>query len=126
MTATSDGLETALFCANPVVGCLVAEHDGQLAGCAFWHRSFSTFRGCEVMYLEDLSVLPAYRRRGIAKALLAGIARIACERRYPSITWMMMAWNAEARKLYESIGAEIEDGTCYCRVQGAALDRLAH
>lgn len=125
MAATASGLEEALFNAHPVVGCLIAETEGQLAGCAFWHRSFSTFRGREVMYLEDLSVLPAFRRRGIARALLAGVARIAQERGYPSIYWLMMSWNEQARQLYEGIGAEIEDETCYCRLQGDALARLA-
>lgn len=123
--ATAEGLESALFAENPVVGCLLALVDGEVCGCAFWHRSFATFRGREVMYLEDLSVLPAYRRKGAARALLAGVAKLAREMNYPSIYWLMMGWNTAARKLYESVGAEIEENTCYCRIHGEALERLA-
>jgi GNAT superfamily N-acetyltransferase len=123
--STPEALARAIFAEHAIVGCLVAEVAGELAGCAIWHRSYSTFRGAEVMYLEDLAVLPQYRRRGVARALLAGVARLACDRGYPGIYWLMMAWNAGARGLYESVGAEIETGTCFCRLHGEALRRLA-
>ncbi len=74
--ATPEMYEAAMFSGQPIVGTLMAEYDGVLAGCAVWHRSFSTNRGAEVMYLEDLSVLPEFRRRGIARALLKAVARL--------------------------------------------------
>jgi GNAT superfamily N-acetyltransferase len=122
---TPEGLEAALFGPGSIVGCLLAECDGELAGCAFWHRSFSTFRGCEVMYLEDLSVLPAFQKRGVGRKLLEAVARLAVEKGYPSIFWVMMDWNEAGRALYSSVGAEIEPGVCYCRIHGEALMRLA-
>lgn len=125
VTATAGDIEQALFCPSPLIGCLVAEIDGLMAGSAIWHRSFSSFRGAEVMYLEDLSVLPAFRRRGVARALLRGIARVARARAVPSVHWQMMGWNHEARALYESAGAEIEDGLSSCRIHGAPLRELA-
>lgn len=125
VTATPEDFEAALFCANPIVGALIAEVDGVPAGSALWHRSFGSFRGREVMYLEDLSVLPEFRRQGIGQALLRSVAALAVSRGYPSIYWLMMSWNAGARALYEAAGAEIEEGTCYCRLHGDALQRLA-
>ena len=123
--ATPAMYEAALFADRPIVGALLAEVDGVAAGCAVWHRSFSTFRGSEVMYLEDLSVLPQFRRRGIARALLKAVAGLAIGRNYPSIYWLMMDWNREAHALYQSVGAEIESGTSFCRIHGAALEALA-
>ena len=61
----------AVRAADPVVGCLLAFIDEVPAGCAFWHRSFTTARGKEVIYLEDLAVLPAFRRKGVATRLIA-------------------------------------------------------
>jgi GNAT superfamily N-acetyltransferase len=72
--ATSKMFEAAMFSEQPIAGTLMAEYDGRLAGCAVWHRSFSTNRGAEVMYLEDLSVLPDFRRRGVAAARLKALA----------------------------------------------------
>ncbi|MCA0434762.1 MAG: GNAT family N-acetyltransferase [Proteobacteria bacterium] len=125
VTATAADYEHALFRPDAVIGALLAFVDDVPAGAAVWHRSFSTNRGKEVMYLEDLSVLPAYRRRGVAQALLKDVARLAVSKGYPSVYWIMMEWNAAARDLYAKAGAEIEEGTCFCRIEGAALAELA-
>ena len=125
LEATPDMYEVAMFSDHPIVVALLAEADGELAGCAVWHRSFSTFRGGEVLYLEDLSVLPQFRRRGIARALLKAVANLAVEKEYPSIYWLMMDWNKEAFALYQSVGAEIESGTSFCRIHGPALEALS-
>jgi GNAT superfamily N-acetyltransferase len=122
-TATAEDLERALFAEQPIVGCLIAFIDDSPAGCAFWHRSFATSRGGEVMYLEDLSVLPEYRRRGVARALLKALAGEARRRGYPSIYWLMKRWNEGAKALYEQAGAEIEEGFLFCRLADDALER---
>ena len=114
------------FLSDPaaVNGALIAFWEGEPAGCAIWQRSYSTFRGRETLYLEDLSVLPGFRRRGIGRELLKAVARLAVSRDLPAITWLMMGWNADARRLYGSVGADIEDGNCLCRLSGEALERL--
>jgi GNAT superfamily N-acetyltransferase len=124
-TATAEDLERALFAEEPIVGCLLAFVDGKPAGCAFWHRSFATSRGGEVMYLEDLSVLPEHRRKGVASALLKALAGEARRRGYPSIYWLMKSWNEGARALYAQTGAEIEEGILVCRLADDALIRWA-
>jgi GNAT superfamily N-acetyltransferase len=125
MKSSPADLEAALFAPQPIVGCLLAFYDGAPAGCAFWHRSFATSRGREVMYLEDLSVLPPYRRKGVARALLKELARLARAKRFPSIYWIMMGRNEPGRALYREIGAELEDGLTFCRLADDALERLA-
>lgn len=122
---SAEGYEAALFREGAVIGAFIALCGGKPAGCAIWHRSFSTFRGVETVYLEDLSVLPEYRRKGIARALLAAVAKLAVERGAPQVSWLMMGWNDGARKLYLEAGAEVEDGNCFCRLHGEALERLA-
>lgn len=125
VTAKVEDFEEALFCAHPVVGCLVALIDDAPAGCAFWHKSFTTARGKEVIYLEDLAVLPEFRRKGVGKRLIAELARLAVARGAPSIYWIMMGWNEGARALYGGTGAEMEDGLVYCRLSDEALVKLA-
>lgn len=126
LLATADMYESEFFKSGALIGAIVAEVDGKIAGCAIWHRSFSTFRGTEVMYLEDLSVLPEYRSRGIGLSLMKSLARLAKEQKLPSIFWIMMGWNTEARDFYHRLGAEIEANNCVCRLHGAALEALAH
>ena len=121
--ATPEMFEAAMFSDQPIVGTLMAEYDGKLAGCAVWHRSFSTNRGAEVMYLEDLSVLPdspSWRGAGPVESRGA----IGARKNYPA-SMVMMDWNTEASALYKSIGAEIEPGTTFCRIRDDALKALA-
>jgi GNAT superfamily N-acetyltransferase len=125
MSATAMDYEAALFCANPIIGALVALVDERPAGTALWHRSFSTSVGKEVMYLEDLVVLPDFRRQGVAEALMKEVAKTALNRGYKKIFWLMMEWNKGARRLYTKLGAEIEDGNCYCSLEDQALVDLA-
>ena len=125
LEATPALFEAAFFGENPIAHCLIAECNGVPAGCALWHRSLSSFRGREVIYLEDVAVLPEFRRKGIARALMKAVAAIAIERGCPSVAWLMMDWNEGARKLYAEIGAEIESGVNFCRLYGDALKALA-
>ncbi|MCA3574142.1 MAG: GNAT family N-acetyltransferase [Aestuariivirga sp.] len=114
------------FLADPhaVNGALIAFWNGTPAGCATWQRSYSTFRGRETMYMEDISVMPPFRRQGIGKALFEAVAQMAVGRKAEAVTWLMMGWNADARRFYEVHGARIEDGVCFCKISGPALERL--
>jgi GNAT superfamily N-acetyltransferase len=123
--AKAHDFEAALFCASPIIGALVAEVDGTPAGTALWHRSFSTNLAREIMYLEDLVVLPEFRKRGVAKALLNEVAKVAVARGYPKIFWLAMEWNSNAIALYKSVGADVELANCYCSITGQALQDLA-
>lgn len=123
-TAAPEDYERFLSDPNAINGALIAFLGDDPAGCAIWQRSYSTFRGRETLYLEDVSVLPQFRRRGVARELLKAVARLALSRNLPAVTWLMMQWNDEARRLYAAVGAEIEDGNCLCRLSGTALERL--
>jgi GNAT superfamily N-acetyltransferase len=125
LEATAEDYEAAVFRPDAIVGIEVATIDEQIVGCAVWHRSFSTFRGGEIMYLEDLAVLPEFRRRGVARGLLRQVAGIATRKGFSSIYWVMMDWNTEAEALYRSVGAEFLPKMTMCRVHGEALTRLA-
>lgn len=123
--ATAEHYERALFCDHPIVGALIAELNGEVAGSVVWHRSFSTNVGQEILYLEDISVLPAFRRRGVARALMQATAKLALALGYPQMFWMVMDWNVGAQKLYAACGALIEPDFQVCRIEGPALRELA-
>ena len=61
------------FCA------FVAEVDGTVVGMATCSRRVITGWNGPVIFLQDLFVEPAHRRRGIARALTARVAALACE-----------------------------------------------
>jgi GNAT superfamily N-acetyltransferase len=124
-TAAPEDYERFLADPHAINGALIGFWQGEAAGCAIWQRSYSTFRGRETLYLEDLSVLPQFRRLGLGRELVRAVARLALSRNLSAVTWLLMSWNVGARRLYTAAGAEIEDGNCLCRLSGAALERLA-
>ena len=123
--ATEAMIETALFGEDATTRCEVAEWEGEIAGQAIWFTNFSTFRGRNGLYLEDLYVRPAYRGRGIGRALLARLARECATRGWPRLEWAVLDWNQPAIDFYRSLGAEVAPDWRLCRLDGAALERLA-
>ena len=75
--ASEQTIAAALFTEAPRLFCDIAEWNGEPAGFSVWFLNYSTFRGRHGIYLEDLFVRPAYRGRGIGKALMARLAQVA-------------------------------------------------
>jgi GNAT superfamily N-acetyltransferase len=123
--ATEAQIESALFGERPAAEVLIAEANGQAAGFALFFHNFSTFLGRRGLWLEDLFVLPAYRRRGCAQALLRALAATAVERGCGRFEWAVLDWNAPAIDFYESLGATVLPDWRIVRVVGAALEDLA-
>ncbi len=126
--ATADSLRAALFNQHPRVHAHVAEVDGadgaEIAAIAIWYVTFSTWRGRHGIWLEDLYVRPAYRRLGLARALLNQLAQICTERGYARLEWWVLDWNEPAHTFYRSIGAAPQDDWTVWRVDDEALKRL--
>src|SRR5215475_10189847 len=79
VVATEKDIAAGLFGNNPILFCEIAEWEGKPAGFAVWFFNFATFAGRPGIYLEDLFVRPAFRGKGIGKALLVHLARLCVE-----------------------------------------------
>ena len=121
---TADQLHTALFGATPAVFCHVAEHEGEVAGCALWFLSFSTWRGVHGIYLEDLFVRPETRGTGLGKALLTALAQECVTNGYERLEWSVLNWNTPAIDFYKSLGAGPQDEWTTYRLTNTALTHL--
>jgi GNAT superfamily N-acetyltransferase len=125
VAATEDDLRASLFGPDRVANAVIAYAGGEPAGFAVYFFSFSTFLGKPGLYLEDLFVKPAWRGRGIGRALLAHLARIAVERRCGRMEWAVLDWNTQALGVYRAIGARPMDEWTVQRLSGPALAALA-
>lgn len=125
VVATEERLRETLFGARPAAEVVIAEWEGAPAGFALFFHNFSTFLGRPGVYLEDLFVEPEHRGRGIGKALLAHLARLAVERGCGRLEWWVLDWNEDAIRFYRSLGAVPMDGWTVYRVAGDALTALA-
>ncbi|MGH3696016.1 MAG: GNAT family N-acetyltransferase [Pseudonocardiaceae bacterium] len=122
---TGTQLRRALFGPRPALFGHVAEHDGEVVGCALWFLNFSTWDGVHGIYLEDLFVRPEYRGAGLGRELLAALAAECLRCGYSRLQWSAMHWNEPAIGFYRRLGAAPMDDWTVFRLKGAALGALA-
>jgi GNAT superfamily N-acetyltransferase len=124
-TVTERQIVAALFADSPTVFGHVAEVDGEIAAMALWFLSFSTWDGIAGIYLEDLFVRNRFRRRGLARALLAALAAECVDNGYTRLSWAVLNWNSDAVALYDGIGARPQREWTTYRLSGPPLSDLA-
>jgi GNAT superfamily N-acetyltransferase len=124
-TVTEKQIAAALFGPAPTVYGHVAEVEGEIAAMALWFHNFSTWDGVAGIYLEDLFVRPGFRRRGLARALLATLAAECVDNGYTRLSWAVLNWNADALTLYDGVGGEPQREWTTYRLSGPRLAELA-
>jgi GNAT superfamily N-acetyltransferase len=117
-------LREHLFGPRPYAEVLLAEDGGVVVGFALFFHNYSTFRGKPCIHLEDLFVEPAHRGRGLGKALLRALARLAVERGCARVEWSVLNWNEPSIRFYELLGARPQDEWTVYRLDGDALTKL--
>ncbi len=123
--ATQEDLLRDGFGPSPKYRCLIAEWAGQPAGFAFFFYNYSTWQGKPGLYLEDLFVKPAFRGKGIGKALLLYLAQVAVDENCGRFQWQVLDWNTPAIEFYKSLGAEMMSEWLTMRVEGDAIKKMA-
>jgi GNAT superfamily N-acetyltransferase len=122
--ATYEDLRRDGFSGEPRFYVEIAEWAGEPAGFALWFFNYSTWQGRPGLYLEDLFVRPQFRKKGIGKALLTNLAKVAVEKGCGRYQWQVLDWNTPAIEFYESLGATVMKEWLTMRVTGEALLKL--
>jgi ribosomal protein S18 acetylase RimI-like enzyme len=122
---TAEAMRAQMQSDDPPFECLLAEDAGKPIGFALYYRNYSTWPGRPGLYIEDLFVEEHYRGRGVGEALLQSVARIAVERGYRRIDWMVLDSNRRAMRFYRSQGANPLTEWTMWRLSDDALMKLA-
>jgi GNAT superfamily N-acetyltransferase len=124
--ATEERLRATLFppAGRAAAECVLVFADGAPAGFAIYFTNYSTFLAQPGLYLEDLFVKPELRGRGLGKALLLHLAKLANARGCGRMEWSVLDWNQPAIAFYESLGARRMREWQICRLTGDALARF--
>ena len=125
VTGNPDALAEHLFGSKPCVEAIIVEQTRQPVGFALFFTNYSTFLTQPGIYLEDLFVLPEYRRQGIGKAILSYLAQLAIERGCGRLEWSVLDWNEPAIAFYRRMGASVLEDWRICRVSSDSLAQLA-
>jgi GNAT superfamily N-acetyltransferase len=118
-TLIKDGFES-----QPKFRALIAEWEEQAIGYALFFGFYSSWKGPGI-FLEDLFVREAFRCRGVGRALLSEVARVARQEGSVGIRWEVLDWNEPAIKFYKSLGAGFLDAWKQVVLETDAINRLA-
>ena len=104
---TAEKLRKWGFGPRKVYSALVARHDDKPVGLAVYYFGFSGYMGEPILYLEDLFILPEFRKRGFGGAMLKHLTQMAGEAECCRVQWAVFDWNTDAIAFYNSIGAQL-------------------
>lgn len=124
VVVTEEALTKDGFGSQPKFRSLIAEWDGQAIGYALFYDFYSSWKGPGI-FLEDLFVRESFRGRGIGKALLSHVARVARDGGHWGIRWEVLDWNKSAIEFYKSLGCKFIDEWKQVLLEAEPLSRLA-
>lgn len=107
--ATPELIKTNVF-VNKYAEILIILVNDAPAGFSCFYHNFSTFLGKPGLWLEDIFVLPEYRRLRLGEKLFNEMAKICEERKCIRFEWICVNWNKPALQFYKRLGAkELKD-----------------
>jgi GNAT superfamily N-acetyltransferase len=121
---TLESVRSQLFGSEPQMIVLIAEVDGRPAGYAGFHEAWDSPHAARGLFLADLYVDEAFRRRGVGRALMAAMSREVKQRGKSFFWWTRKAANERAGAFYRRLGAKEEPVVAHA-LHGDDLDSLA-
>jgi GNAT superfamily N-acetyltransferase len=104
--AAEERLLRDMFASPPRIQAYIGECDDTPAGYAFVFETYSSFLALPTLYLEDLFVLPEFRKRKLGLALFTAMVAEAHRRGCGRMEWSVLDWNQLAIDFYERLGAK--------------------
>jgi ribosomal protein S18 acetylase RimI-like enzyme len=101
---------------DAIVVVEVSQAGSVVVGMAVFQVQWSTWKG-RMLYLEDLLVTAAYRRRGLGKMLFDDVLRRGKERDCQVMKWQVLDWNTPAQAFYATYDAAIEKDWWTCKIK---------
>ena len=109
------------FGENPAFLAIVAELEDKVVGYLIFHFGYDIDHSRRLVYVVDLYVDEAYRRRGIGKALMIHVGEAARAHGATSLWWGVYERNESARGFYESLSARYVKGVHFMSINVEAL-----
>jgi GNAT superfamily N-acetyltransferase len=109
VAVTEESVARDGFGAHPKFRAIIAESNEQVAGYALFFEFYSSFQGCAGLVLDDIFVLPPFRKQGVGRALLAHVAAIAIRENYFCIRMEVLDWNVLALGFFQHMDAVFLD-----------------
>ncbi|KAI9816297.1 MAG: hypothetical protein M1827_001899 [Pycnora praestabilis] len=123
-TSTTTGTTTPASTGYAKTLLIIDAPTSTVAGMALYFYNYSTWRGAPGVYLEDLFVRPAHRRKGYGRLLLGALAKEVLRVGGARLDWSVLKWNQPSIEFYEGLGAKMMGEWVGMRVEGEGLVAL--
>lgn len=97
---------------------LIALAGGTIVGSMVMNVTFPASELTLALYIRDLYVAKAVRRRGVGQMLVANAMQLRLREGFSALEWTTDSTNAAARRLYEACGARKLDRTYFNERRG--------
>jgi GNAT superfamily N-acetyltransferase len=85
---------------------LIAWHQGAPVGLLNAFKGYSTFKAKPLMNIHDVAVVPAWRGKGVGRALFKALEELAREQGCCKLTLEVLSGNQRAKDAYVTFGFE--------------------
>ncbi len=109
---------------RPRLDAYLAMIEDQAVGYAFIFETYSSFLALPTLYLEDLFVLPEFRKRKAGYALFSAMVKEAHRRGCGRMEWTVLDWNQLAIDFYKRFGATHMKEWHHYRLVKEDIDRI--
>jgi GNAT superfamily N-acetyltransferase len=99
------------------ISALLAWDDTQLAGLAAYSFLWPAAGLTRSLYLKELYVGQAHRRRGVGQLLMEGLREVAARHRCSRLEWTADDDNAAARSFYAGLGVPVRTSKLFYRIE---------
>ncbi|MFF3310467.1 GNAT family N-acetyltransferase [Streptomyces sp. NPDC002952] len=108
-------IRSNLFSAQPAATVLLARDGDEVLGLASYSLLWPAAGADTSLYLKELYVRTAARRRGVARALMSALREEAAGLGCSRVEWTADTDNPPALALYEALGVEQHQGKVFYR-----------
>ena len=122
--AAKERLIRDMFGERPRIEAWLCEVEGVAAGYAFVFETYSSFLALPTLYLEDLFVMPEYRKQRAGAALFMAMTGEAYRRGCGRMEWAVLDWNSLAIGFYQRFKATHMKEWCLYRLTREQLAAL--
>ena len=113
-------IRAIVFTDPPAAHLLLAHDDDRAAGLATYSFLWPAVGLTRSLYLKELYVADAYRRRGVGRLLMDRVRGIADETGCSRVEWTTDRDNEGARRFYKGLGYAIHPGKVFYRLESVA------
>ncbi|WP_082122277.1 MULTISPECIES: GNAT family N-acetyltransferase [Frankia] len=110
-------IKKLVFGTPPAAQVLLAHNNGHLIGMAAYSYLWPAAGVTHSLFLKELYVVEAARRKGVGRLLMNRLHEIAVAQNCSRVEWMTDMTNIAARRFYEACGFAIHEGKLFFQVR---------